>query len=78
MNLRTFLTHSLATSGLKTFSNWPTYPQLYGNGELLGGLDIVKELIESGEIDEMLPKAQSLDDRYTITLGQEKNIVCFL
>lgn len=28
--------------GLKTFSNWPTYPQLYVNGELIGGLDIIK------------------------------------
>ena len=28
--------------GLKTFSNWPTYPQLYVNGELIGGLDIVQ------------------------------------
>jgi Grx4 family monothiol glutaredoxin len=36
--------------GLKEFSNWPTYPQLYVNGELVGGLDIVKELKESGEL----------------------------
>ena len=28
--------------GLKKFSNWPTYPQLYVNGELIGGLDIVR------------------------------------
>ena len=36
--------------GLKTYSNWPTYPQLYVNGELVGGLDILKELQESGEL----------------------------
>lgn len=36
--------------GLKKFSNWPTYPQLYINGELFGGLDIVKELQASGEL----------------------------
>ncbi|XP_012280839.1 glutaredoxin-3 [Orussus abietinus] len=42
--------------GLKKFSEWPTYPQLYVNGELLGGLDIVKEMSESGELDKMLPK----------------------
>ncbi|GAU91682.1 hypothetical protein RvY_03892 [Ramazzottius varieornatus] len=36
--------------GLKKFSNWPTYPQLYINGELIGGLDIVKELQASGEL----------------------------
>ncbi len=49
--------------GLKTYSNWPTYPQLYVKGELIGGLDIVKELIESGEFDSMVPKKQNLDDR---------------
>lgn len=36
--------------GLKKFSNWPTYPQLYSNGQLLGGLDVVKELVETGEL----------------------------
>jgi len=40
--------------GLKKFSDWPTYPQLYANGELLGGLDIVKELVESGELEDMI------------------------
>ncbi|KAM4032258.1 glutaredoxin-3 [Anomaloglossus baeobatrachus] len=49
--------------GLKTFSNWPTYPQLYISGELIGGLDIVKELEASGELQTMCPKAQSLEDR---------------
>ncbi|XP_076651757.1 glutaredoxin 3 [Halictus rubicundus] len=42
--------------GLKKFSNWPTYPQLYINGELIGGLDIIKEMNEAGELDSMLPK----------------------
>ena len=51
------------TTGLKTFSNWPTYPQLYVNGELIGGLDIVKELIENGEFDSMVPKKKKLEDR---------------
>ncbi|KAM9783064.1 glutaredoxin 3 [Neosynchiropus ocellatus] len=49
--------------GLKTFSNWPTYPQLYVNGELLGGLDIVKELAESGELQNTCPKAVTLEHR---------------
>jgi glutaredoxin-related protein len=35
---------------LKRFSNWPTYPQLYVKGALIGGLDIVKELKEDGEL----------------------------
>lgn len=36
--------------GLKAFSNWPTYPQLYCKGKLIGGLDIVRELEEGGEL----------------------------
>jgi len=36
--------------GLKKFSNWPTYPQVYVKGELIGGLDIIKELKDSGEL----------------------------
>ena len=32
--------------GLKEYSNWPTFPQLYIGGKLIGGLDIVKELVE--------------------------------
>ncbi|XP_030807475.1 LOW QUALITY PROTEIN: glutaredoxin-3 [Camarhynchus parvulus] len=49
--------------GLKAFSNWPTYPQLYVKGELIGGLDIVKELEASGELDSVCPKGQKLEDR---------------
>ncbi|PIA26903.1 hypothetical protein AQUCO_08600052v1 [Aquilegia coerulea] len=36
--------------GLKTFSNWPTFPQLYHNGELIGGCDIILEMKDSGEL----------------------------
>lgn len=36
--------------GLKTYSDWPTYPQVYVNGELQGGLDIIKEMNTSGEL----------------------------
>mmetsp|Transcript_9520 Transcript_9520/g.14469 ORF Transcript_9520/g.14469 Transcript_9520/m.14469 type:complete len:126 (-) Transcript_9520:428-805(-) len=36
--------------GLKKFSNWPTYPQLYIGSELIGGLDIVEELRDAGEL----------------------------
>uniref|UniRef100_A0A7M4EQU3 Glutaredoxin 3 n=1 Tax=Crocodylus porosus TaxID=8502 RepID=A0A7M4EQU3_CROPO len=49
--------------GLKTYSNWPTYPQLYVAGDLIGGLDIVKELEASGELDTIFPKAQKLEDK---------------
>jgi monothiol glutaredoxin len=40
--------------GLKEFSNWPTFPQLYVKGELVGGCDIVREMHESGELKELL------------------------
>ncbi|XP_065882952.1 glutaredoxin-3-like [Dysidea avara] len=49
--------------GLKKFSDWPTYPQLYANGELIGGLDIVKEMKESQTLDTLLPKQQPLNER---------------
>jgi Grx4 family monothiol glutaredoxin len=40
--------------GLKTYSNWPTYPQIYVNGNLVGGLDIIKELKEMDELMDTL------------------------
>lgn len=36
--------------GLKTYSDWPTYPQVYVQGELIGGLDIIKELLAANEL----------------------------
>lgn len=36
--------------GLKEYSNWPTFPQLYVKGELVGGCDIVREMYETGEL----------------------------
>eukprot|EP01104_Vermistella_antarctica_P013398 TRINITY_DN4042_c0_g1_i1.p1 TRINITY_DN4042_c0_g1~~TRINITY_DN4042_c0_g1_i1.p1 ORF type:complete len:380 (-),score=102.39 TRINITY_DN4042_c0_g1_i1:164-1210(-) len=41
--------------GLKTFSNWPTFPQLYVEGKLIGGLDIVKEMAEEDELLDVIP-----------------------
>mgnify|MGYP000894082493 FL=1 len=43
--------------GIKEFSNWPTIPQLYVNGEFVGGSDIMREMYESGELQEMLAKS---------------------
>ena len=40
--------------GLKEYSNWPTFPQLYVKGELIGGCDIVVEMYQSGELHEIL------------------------
>ena len=39
--------------GIKEFSNWPTIPQLYLKGELMGGCDIIKEMFESGELQKI-------------------------
>ena len=40
--------------GLKTYSNWPTFPQLYVKGELIGGCDIIVEMYHSGELKTLL------------------------
>ncbi len=40
--------------GIKDYSNWPTIPQLYVDGELVGGCDIVREMYQSGELQEIL------------------------
>uniref|UniRef100_A0A1B0D3Y8 Uncharacterized protein n=2 Tax=Phlebotomus papatasi TaxID=29031 RepID=A0A1B0D3Y8_PHLPP len=48
------LTDEDVRQGLKTFSDWPTYPQVYVKGELIGGLDIIKELLASGELNATL------------------------
>lgn len=48
------LTDEAVRQGLKTFSDWPTYPQVYVNGELIGGLDIIKELLQNGELQATL------------------------
>ena len=41
-------------SGIKEFSNWPTIPQLYVKGEFIGGCDIVREMYQSGELQQLL------------------------
>ncbi|MEY2735506.1 MAG: hypothetical protein RLZ58_915 [Pseudomonadota bacterium] len=40
--------------GIKTYSNWPTIPQLYVRGEFVGGSDIMMEMYESGELQQVL------------------------
>ena len=39
--------------GIKTFANWPTIPQLYVQGEFIGGCDIMKEMFASGELQQL-------------------------
>ena len=45
-------------ANLPRFSNWPTFPQLFIKGELIGGCDIVTELYESGELTRLVAEAQ--------------------
>ena len=45
--------------GLKTYSSWPTFPQLYVDGELVGGCDIVIEMYESGELKKLLTETDA-------------------
>jgi monothiol glutaredoxin len=40
--------------GIKQFANWPTIPQLYVNGEFVGGCDIMREMYQSGELQKLL------------------------
>jgi monothiol glutaredoxin len=42
---------------LKRYSNWPTYPQLYVKGELIGGCDIALEMLKSGELKKLMSEA---------------------
>lgn len=48
------LSDETVRQGLKTYSDWPTYPQVYVNGELQGGLDIIKEMVAGGELLKVL------------------------
>ena len=54
------LSDAAVREGLKAYSNWPTYPQLYVRGELIGGCDIVLEMAGNGELKELLDKAAAV------------------
>lgn len=51
------LDHPEIRATLPSYSNWPTFPQLYINGELVGGSDIIAELYEQGELQTMIKDA---------------------
>lgn len=51
---RNILADQELREALKKFSNWPTFPQLYINGEFIGGSDILKKMHESGELKDVL------------------------
>ena len=44
--------------GIKQYANWPTIPQLYVNGEFVGGCDIMKEMFQSGELQKLVAAAK--------------------
>jgi monothiol glutaredoxin len=56
--------------GIKEFSQWPTIPQLFVNGEFVGGCDIVRALKESGELDQLLSKPGAPPALPTITITE--------
>ncbi|MDX2142330.1 MAG: Grx4 family monothiol glutaredoxin [Rhodospirillaceae bacterium] len=45
-------------NGIKEFTNWPTIPQLYVKGEFVGGCDIVREMAQSGELEQLFKDKQ--------------------
>ena len=48
-------------ANLPQFSNWPTFPQLFVNGELIGGCDIISELHEAGDLQTIINSAEQQD-----------------
>ena len=45
--------------GIKEYANWPTIPQLYVNGEFVGGSDIMREMYQSGELQKLLSESKA-------------------
>jgi hypothetical protein len=64
---------------LKEYSNWPTYPQLYVAGELIGGCDIVLEMQASGELAQLVKEkaaAALQPPKQQVNLAQKKRVGC--
>jgi len=51
------LSNAAVREGLKVYSNWPTFPQLYVKGKLLGGLDVARELAEEDGLLPLIPES---------------------
>jgi monothiol glutaredoxin len=60
-------------NGIKSFSDWPTIPQLYVNGEFVGGCDIVTEMTLSGELDALLEENGIAFDKEAAAKIREAN-----
>ena len=59
--------------GIKTFSNWPTIPQLYVKGEFVGGCDIITEMAMSGELDDLFTEKKIQFNSDSATKIREAN-----
>ena len=59
--------------GIKDFSDWPTIPQLYVNGEFIGGCDIITEMTLSGELDTLLEEQKIVYDKDAAKKIREAN-----
>ncbi len=59
--------------GIKSFSDWPTIPQLYVKGEFVGGCDIVTEMTLSGELDELFTRSGVAFDKAAADKIREAN-----
>lgn len=69
------LSDEIVRQGLKELIQWPTYPQLYINGEFVGGVDIIKELAANGELKQMLPTTaqySTIEDKLKAIINREK------
>lgn len=69
------LSENEVREGLKKYSDWPTFPQLYIDGEFVGGLDIIKEMVKSGEFKSMIPQEkteETLNDRLKKLINRSK------
>lgn len=64
---------------LRAYKNWPTYPQVYANGQFVGGLDVVKDLVAKGEFAKLIPdssKTQDPEQKYKL-LTSENEVIAF-
>ena len=52
--------------GIKSYSNWPTIPQLYVTGEFVGGCDIIREMFADGELQELLTAKEITHNKQTL------------
>jgi monothiol glutaredoxin len=53
--------------GIKSFTNWPTIPQLYVKGEFVGGCDIIREMFQAGELQQLLDEKGIAHQGATLT-----------